>query len=97
MSNVKIDRKQTTDDRLLELESEYVRLEAATSGDQDYLDRLSDQACEIRRRIAGMPAEGPAGMAVKVRILLDSARNGGADWDAPVCESLLADLNRLAG
>jgi len=97
MSNAKIDRKPSTDDRLLELEAEYIRLEAATSGDQDYLDRLSDQACEIRRQIAGMPARGPAGMAVKVRILLDSARSGGADWDEPVCEGLLADLNRLAG
>ena len=97
MSNVKINRKQVTDDRLLELEAEYGRLEASRSGDRDYLDRLSEQACEIRRGIAGIPARGPAGMAVKVRILLDSARGGGADWDEPICESLLADLSNLDG
>jgi hypothetical protein len=97
MSNVKTSHKPSTDDRLLAMESEYRRLEASRSDDQDYLDRLSEQACEIRRGIAGFPAQGPAGMAVKVRILLDSARGDGADWDEPICESLLADLSNLDG
>ena len=83
------------DERLLGLEAEYLRLDSA-EGDQDYRDRLSARADEIRWRIADMPAHGPAGMAVKVRILLDSARTGAADWDEPVCEGLLADLERLA-
>ena len=83
------------DERLLGLEAEYLRLDNA-EGDQDYRDRLSAKADEIRRRIAETPAHGPAGMAVKVRVLLDSARTGVADWDEPVCQGLLADLERLS-
>ena len=83
------------DERLLGLEAEYLRLDSAAGG-QDYRDRLSARADEVRLRIARTPAHGPAGMAVKVRVLLDSARTGSADWDEPVCQGLLADLERLS-
>lgn len=83
------------DERLLGMEADYLRLDSA-QGDQDYRDRLSARADEIRSRIAETPAHGPAGMAVKVRVLLDSARTGSGDWDEPVCQGLLADLERLS-
>ncbi len=82
-------------ERLLGLEAEYLRLDNA-EGDQNYRDRLSAKADEIRRRIAETPAHGPAGMAVKVRVLLDSARIGAGDWDEPGCQGLLADLEKLS-
>ena len=83
------------DEQLLGLEADYLRLDSAQV-DQDYRDRLSDRADEIRLQIGATPAHGSVGMAVKVRILLDSARTGTADWDEPVCRSLLADLERLS-
>ena len=83
------------DERLLSLEADYLRLDSAQV-DQDYRDRLSARADEIRWQIAETPAHGSVGMAVKVRILLDSARTGAADWDEPVCQGLLVDLERLS-
>jgi len=86
-----------SDASLLALETEYLRLEekmaAETMGPEQ--DLLFDHCQTLGWRIADTPANTPAGMAVKVRLLMQGVHIGTASWDERLCEGLLADLGRL--
>lgn len=85
----------TADTDILAMERQYRQLLTIDDTDPELQDSASEQAEALCWLIADTPAEGPDGLAVKVRILQDSARTGNAVWDEAVCDSLLADIAAL--
>ncbi len=83
------------DTELLAMEAEHHRLLAFDETDPAQQDSASEQAEALCWLIADIPAQGPDGLAVKVRLLKESARTGTADWDEAVCDSLLADIGSI--
>jgi len=84
-------------DQAAAIEAENVR--AGIPGLTDAMDRANELEGEIQTAIRDLPARGPAGIAVKIRLAL--RLNGNAednpDWVDKINLSVLRDLDRLAG